>query len=101
MESIPYIHFLHLFKGSFPDDKEIDRIQIIDSGHISVPDDRTEIAGRQCVLQIMGYDAKLRKRDAKGGITLGTEATWLFQCPDSQMMQKWVLSVKTAIDGST
>lgn len=90
-------NILHLFKGSFPDDREVDRLLITEFSRVFVPDDHPNIAGRQCVLKAVGYSAKELRRDSSGALVLKGETTWMFQCPDSQAMKEWVLSIRNVI----
>ncbi len=89
--------YLHLFKGSFPDDKEVDRLLLTDSAAVMLPSERDHLGARQCVVKVNGHNAKSIKQDERGTLILQGETIWLFQCPDSQTMQKWLVSIRDAI----
>jgi hypothetical protein len=90
-------NILHLFKGSFPDDREVDRLLITEFSRVFVPDDHPDIGGRQCVLKAVGHSAKGLRRNSSGAVVLKGEMTWMFQCPDSSAMKEWLLSIRNVV----
>ena len=89
--------YLHLFQGSFPDDKEVDRLLLTDHSAAMLPNERDNLGDRQCVVKVNGHNAKGIKQNERGTLILQSEAVWYFQCPDIQTMQNWLVSIRDAI----
>lgn len=87
---------LHLFKGTFPDDEEIDRIHLTVLSTVTPAGPEIPEAGdRRDVLHISGFANGAVLEDTV--VTSGQEITWLFQAPDEKMMHTWLLKLEKEI----
>ncbi|KAF8339610.1 uncharacterized protein EI90DRAFT_3117419 [Cantharellus anzutake] len=89
--------YLHLFKGSSPNDREVDRLLLTGNSAATLPDEQDNLWDRQCVIKVNGYHAKVVKQDEEGTFIPQGEMVWLLQCPDSHNMQKWLVSIRNAV----
>lgn len=87
----PTSAFLHLFKSSGPDDKEIERLQIHTDSAVFVAEE--EIGGRRNVIRIRGFDVVAGKTTKDGQ----QEVTWQLHIVDPVESQKWISTIKNAI----
>lgn len=87
---------LHLFKGTFPDDKEVDRLHItVLSAVAPVANDSREAGGKRNVLEVTGF-ANGSVFD-KSVVVSGEEIKWLFQAPDQNTMETWCKKIEAEI----
>ena len=92
---IPAVSYLHLFKSSSPDEKEIERLEINEDSVIFVSEE--EVGGRRQVIKVGGADVGAMKKEYtydEGGYTM-----WLLQITDQAEAQQWITNIKSAILG--
>ena len=92
---IPAVSYLHLFKSSSPDEKEMERLEINEDSVVFVSEE--EVGGRRQVIKVGGADVGAMKKEYtydEGGYTM-----WLFQITDQAEAQQWITNIKSAILG--
>ncbi|RXW24496.1 hypothetical protein EST38_g1346 [Candolleomyces aberdarensis] len=89
----PTVYYLHLFKSSGPDDKELERLEISTDSAVFVADE--EVGGRRNVIRIKGFEVVPGKEGGKGL----HEAIWHLHIVDPVESQKWISTIKSAILG--
>jgi hypothetical protein len=92
---IPAVSYLHLFKSSGPDEKELERLEINEESVVFVAEQ--EVGGRRQVIKVGGADVGAMKKEythEEGGFTM-----WLFQITDQVESQQWITNIKNAILG--
>lgn len=90
---IPAVSYVHLFKSSGPDEKELERLAINEDSVVFVSDD--EVGGRRHVVKIGGVEAGASKRELnyeESGRTM-----WLLQIEDPAESQQWISIIKNSI----
>ncbi|KAJ3531741.1 hypothetical protein NMY22_g8029 [Coprinellus aureogranulatus] len=87
------ISYIHVFKSSGPDDKELERLQIHTESAVFVADE--EVGGRGNVVRIKGFEVV----PGKAGNHSLHEALWQLQIIDPVESQKWISAIKSAILG--
>ncbi|KAF8964185.1 hypothetical protein BDZ97DRAFT_915772 [Flammula alnicola] len=91
----PAVSYLHLFKSSNPEDKELERLEINEDSVVFVAEE--EVGGKSHVIKVAGADVGAMKKDymhEEGGHTM-----WLLQIPEQADAQKWITNIKNAILG--
>ena len=91
----PVVSYLHLFKSSSPDEKEMERLEINEDSVVFVSEE--EVGGRRQVIKVGGADVGAMKKEYtcdEGGHTM-----WLFQITDQAEAQQWITNIKSAILG--
>ncbi|KAF9496544.1 hypothetical protein BDN71DRAFT_1588918 [Pleurotus eryngii] len=91
----PSPSYLHLFKSSGLEEKELERLEINEESVVFVAEE--EIAGRRQVVKVGGIDVGALKRELnyeEGGKTM-----WFLQITDPAETQKWISGIKNAILG--
>ncbi|THV05212.1 hypothetical protein K435DRAFT_117126 [Dendrothele bispora CBS 962.96] len=91
----PSVSYLHLFKSSAAEEKEIERLEINEDSVVFVADE--EVGGRRHVIKVGGKDVGALKKEFN--IEEGGRTMWLLQITDPSESQKWITSIKTAIFG--
>jgi len=91
----PAVSYLHLFKSSSPDERELERLEINEGSVVFVAEE--EVGGRRHVIKIGGADVGAMKKEyihEEGGYTM-----WLLQITDQAEAQQWITNIKNAILG--
>uniref|UniRef100_A0A0W0F3K1 PH domain-containing protein n=1 Tax=Moniliophthora roreri TaxID=221103 RepID=A0A0W0F3K1_MONRR len=91
--STPPVSYLHLFKSSAGEEKEIERLEINEDSVVFVAEE--EVGGRKHVIKVGGVDVGAMRKDLNqedSGRTM-----WFLQMTDSVQAQKWIASIKNAI----
>ncbi|KDR82698.1 hypothetical protein GALMADRAFT_46409, partial [Galerina marginata CBS 339.88] len=91
----PAVSYLHLFKSSNRDEKELERLEINEDSVVFVSEE--EVGGRRHVIKVGGADVGAMKKEythEEGGHTM-----WLLQIPDQAEAQSWITNIKNAILG--
>ncbi|PPR05352.1 hypothetical protein CVT24_007966 [Panaeolus cyanescens] len=91
----PAVSYLHLFKSSNPDDKELERLEINENSVVFVAEE--EVGGKKQVIKVGGVDVGAMRREylhEEGGHTM-----WLLHISDSQDAQNWISNIKNSILG--
>ncbi|KAG6903138.1 hypothetical protein C0995_004685 [Termitomyces sp. Mi166 len=91
----PFVSYLHLFKSSAGEDKEIERLEINEDSVVFISED--EVGGRKHVVKVGGVDVGAMKKELnceENGRTM-----WFLHVTDSTEAQKWITAIKTAIFG--
>lgn len=84
---------LHLFKGSFPDDEEIDRLYLTVLSTVAPAGrDVPEAANRENSLHISGFMNGAILENSM--VVSGQETAWLFQPPNEEVMRSWALKLE-------
>ncbi|KAF4617424.1 hypothetical protein D9613_006089 [Agrocybe pediades] len=92
---VPAVSYLHLFKTSNRDDKELERLEINEESVVFVSEG--EVGGRRHVIKVGGTDVGAMKKEyihEEGGHTM-----WFLQFSDPVEAQKWITDIKNAILG--
>ena len=92
---IPAVSYLHLFKSSSPDERELERLEINEDSVVSVSEE--DVGGRRQVIKVGGADVGAMKKEYtydEGGYTM-----WLLQITDQAEAQQWITNIKGAILG--
>ncbi|KAG6841714.1 hypothetical protein C0991_007986 [Blastosporella zonata] len=91
----PSVSYLHLFKSSAGEDKEMERLEINEDSVVFIAEE--EVGGRKHVVKVGGVDVGAMKKD------LNTEEAgrtmWFLNITDPTEAQKWITVIKTAILG--
>ncbi|PPQ89635.1 hypothetical protein CVT25_013822, partial [Psilocybe cyanescens] len=91
----PAVSYLHLFKTSGREEKELERLEINEDSVVFVSEE--EVGGKRHVIKVGGADVGAMKKEyiiEEGGHTM-----WLLQIPDQVVAQKWITDIKNAILG--
>lgn len=91
----PALSYLHLFKTTGSEDKELERLEINEESVVFVAEE--EVAGRRHVIKVGGVDVGALKKELnqeEGGRTM-----WFLQITDQGEAQKWISAIKNAILG--
>ncbi|KAF9013438.1 hypothetical protein BDQ17DRAFT_1343429 [Cyathus striatus] len=91
----PAVSYLHLFKSSQPDEKEMERLEINEDSVVFVAEE--EVGGRKHVIKVGGVDVGAMKKDLNhedNGRTM-----WLLQITNQAEAQKWITAIKNAVLG--
>lgn len=93
--SSPQASYLHLFKSSNGEEKEIERLEINEDSVVFVAE--AEVGGRKHVVKVGGVDVGALKKELnceEGGRTM-----WFLHISDPAEAQKWISTIKTTILG--
>lgn len=89
----PSVSYLHLFKSSGDEEKEMERLEINEESFVFVTDE--EVGGRRGVVKVGGVDVGALKREwnsEEDGKTM-----WLLQILDASEAQCWIEAIKFAV----
>ncbi|KAI9443415.1 hypothetical protein H4582DRAFT_1924508 [Lactarius indigo] len=87
--------YLHVFKSSAADERELERLEINEHSVASVTDE--DVGGRRGVVRIGGFDVGALRRELNGeenGMTMMT-----LQIVDANESQNWINAIKNAVLG--
>lgn len=87
------VSYLHLFKSSGDEEKEMERLEINEDSVVFVTDD--EVGGRRSVIKVGGIDVGALRKDwnhEEDGKTM-----WLLQIMDASEAQCWIEAIKHAV----
>lgn len=87
--------YLHIFKSSAPDERELERLEINERSVVFVNDE--DVGGRRGIVRIGGVDVGASRRELNGeenGMTM-----MLLQILDTNESQKWINAIKNAVLG--
>ena len=93
--STPAVSYLHLFKTSGGEEKELERLEINEHSVVFVAEE--EVSGRRQVVKVGGTDVGALKKEfnhEEGGRTM-----WFLQIRDQNEAQKWITIIKQSIFG--
>ncbi|KAG6808997.1 hypothetical protein H0H92_002064, partial [Tricholoma furcatifolium] len=91
----PSVSYLHLFKSSAGEEKELERLEINEESVVFVAEE--EVGGRKHVVKVGGVDVGAMKKELnceECGRTM-----WFLDIRDSTEAQKWITVIKAAILG--
>ncbi|KAF9481211.1 hypothetical protein BDN70DRAFT_876684 [Pholiota conissans] len=91
----PAVSYLHLFKSSGEEEKELERLEINEDSVVFVSEE--EVGGKRHVIKVGGADVGAMKKEythEEGGHIM-----WLLQISDQTVAQKWITNIKHAILG--
>ena len=91
----PAVSYLHLFKSSTPEEKELERLEINEGSVVFVAEE--EVGGRRQVIKVGGADVGAMKKEyihEEGGYIM-----WFLQITDQAEAQQWITNIKNAILG--
>jgi hypothetical protein len=87
--------YLHVFKSSAADERELERLEINERSVAFITDD--EVGGRRGVVRVGGLDVGVRRRDLnseENGITI-----MMLQILDANASQNWINAIKNTVLG--
>ncbi|KAI0286154.1 hypothetical protein BC826DRAFT_1109112 [Russula brevipes] len=87
--------YLHVFKSSAADERELERIEINERSVVFVNDD--DVGGRRGVVRVGGMDVGALRRELNGeenGMTM-----MMLQIVDANESQNWINAIKNAVLG--
>ncbi len=87
--------YLHIFKSSSPDERELERLEINEHSVVFVNDE--DVGGRRGVVRVGGVDVGALRRDLNGeenGMTM-----MMLQIIDANESQNWINAIKNAVLG--
>jgi hypothetical protein len=87
------VSYLHLFKDSGSDEKELERLAINEDSVVFVSDD--EVGGRGDVIKIGGIEAGAFKKDLN--VEDSGRTMWFLQIRDPAESRQWISAIKTSI----
>ena len=93
--SSPQASYLHLFKSSGGEEKEIERLEINEDSVVFVAE--ADVGGRKHVVKVGGADVGAQKKVLnyeEGGRTM-----WFLHITNPAEAQKWITTIKTTILG--
>ncbi|KAG7443133.1 uncharacterized protein BT62DRAFT_982273 [Guyanagaster necrorhizus] len=93
--SSPTVSYLHLFKTSNGEDKELERLEINEDSVVFMAEE--EVGGRKHVIKVGGVDVGALKKDLnpeEGGRTM-----WFLQIVNQAESQRWITNIKQLIFG--
>jgi hypothetical protein len=89
----PAVSFLHLFKGTGADEKELERLIINEDSVVFVSDD--EVGGRRHVIKVGGIGAGAFKKELN--VEESGRTMWFLQIEDQTASQQWITGIKNSI----
>ena len=92
-DQAPSASYLHLFKSSGAEDKELDRLEINEDSVVFVAEE--EVGGRKSVVKVGGLDVGACKRELNHEV--GGRTMWFLQILDQTEAQKWIAAIKSII----
>ena len=87
--------YLHVFKSSATDERELERLEISEHSVASVTDE--DVGGRRGVVRIGGFDVGTLRRELNGEENSMTMIT--LQIVDANESQNWINAIKNAVLG--
>jgi hypothetical protein len=87
--------YLHIFKSSAADERELERLEINEHSVASVTDE--DLGGRRGVVRVGGFDVGALRRELNGeenGMTM-----MMLQIIDANESQNWINAIKNAVLG--
>lgn len=87
--------YLHLFKSSSPDEKELERLEINVDSVVFISEE--DVGGRRHVIKVGGVDVGALRKDLiteENGKTM-----WFFHVSDQVEAQRWITTIKGVIFG--
>jgi len=89
----PTVSYLHLFKSTASEERELERLEINEDSNIFVADE--EVGGRRGVVKVGGIDVGAPRKEMiqEGGL----QTMWFLHIPDAVVAQKWIAAIKNAI----
>lgn len=91
----PAVSYLHVFKSSSPDEKELERLEINEGSVVFVAEE--EVGGKRSVIKVGGADVGAMRKEYM--INEGDHLIWLLHMQDTVDAQKWITDIKNAILG--
>ena len=91
----PAVSYLHLFKSSGSEDREVERLEINEDSVVFVAEE--EVGGKRQVIKVAGVDVGAMKKEFMHDE--GGHSMWLLQITDQAEAQKWITNIKNAILG--
>jgi hypothetical protein len=85
--------YLHIFKSSAPDERELERLEINERSVVFVNDE--DVGGRRGVVRVGGVDVGALRRELNG--EENGMAVMLLQIVDGNESQKWINAIKNAV----
>ncbi|EJC97901.1 uncharacterized protein FOMMEDRAFT_171307 [Fomitiporia mediterranea MF3/22] len=87
------IYYLHLFKSSGADEKELERLEVNESSVVFVAEE--EVAGKRSVVKVGGMDAGGKKKEVN--VEEACQTMWLLSIADMDEAQTWITTLKNAV----
>lgn len=91
----PSVSYLHLFKSSGSEEKELERLEINEDSVVFVAEE--EVGGRKGVIKVGGLDVGAFKKELNHEI--GGRTMWFLQILNQTEAQKWIAAIKNTILG--
>jgi hypothetical protein len=91
----PTVSYLHLFKSSGADERELERLEINEDSVVFVSEE--DVGGRKSVIKVGGVDVGAMRKELnheEGGRTM-----WFLHIINPSEAQQWIASIKNAILG--
>ncbi|KXN88189.1 hypothetical protein AN958_07648, partial [Leucoagaricus sp. SymC.cos] len=89
----PAVSYLHLFKGSGAEEKELERLVINEDSVVFVSDD--EVGGRRHVIKVGGIEGGAFKKELN--VEESGRTMWFLQIEDQAESQQWITGIKNSI----
>lgn len=89
-------HYLHLFKSSAPNEREIERLEINSDSLAFVSDEET--AGKRSAVKIVGLDIGAKRVETPGIVSEQSQTMWLILFADALDSQNWIADLKNVIN---
>jgi len=89
----PAVSYLHLFKDSRPDEKELERLVINEDSIVSVPDD--EVGRRRHVIKVEGVEGSTYNEELN--VEESSRIMWFLQIEEHAESQKWISGIRNTI----
>lgn len=87
----PTVSYLHLFRSSGAEEKELERLEINEDSVVFVAEE--DVAGRKNVVKVGGVDVGALKVPSPEGV----KTMWFLQIVDPSEAQKWITLVKNVV----
>ncbi|KAF8073858.1 hypothetical protein FPV67DRAFT_1666607 [Lyophyllum atratum] len=91
----PPVSYLHLFKSSVGEEKEMERLEINEESVVFVAEE--DVGGRKHVVKVGGKDVGAMKKELNHEES--GRAMWFLHITDAAEAQKWITVIKNAILG--
>jgi hypothetical protein len=89
----PAVSYLHLFKSSALEEKEMERLEINEDSVVFVADE--DVGGRKGVVKVGGVDVGTSKKETN--LEGGGQTMWFLQIADPLDAQRWIAAIKSVI----
>ncbi|KIL67860.1 hypothetical protein M378DRAFT_159060 [Amanita muscaria Koide BX008] len=90
--SEPAVSYLHIFKSSAADEREIERLEINENSVVFIAEE--DVGGRRRVVKVGGGE---KNGTRKNQVIEDGRITWFFHIPDLVESQKWIATIKNVI----